>query len=591
VGDFNGDGFPDVAVADNGFSSAAALVNDQMWSGPTYLAMSGFPSATTAGLTHGFTITVENSFGQVIPSYTGTVRFTSTDPQAVLPTDYTFNAGDQGVDAFTATLKTAGTQTITATDTANANLTGSETASVNPAAASTIVAFGHYPVAYTSQSGELSVGFQAFDPYGNGAVGSTFNICVSDPLATFPSPLTVYRSDGVLAFVVSLVTVGAQTLTVTEATNPNVTRSVGINVGPWCAINAPSTQQVPTNAIGGPVVEAEVAANEPVIYTLTAGGAGIPTGAIFTFTVDWDEMGSPVQTVTGPSGTTVSHAYTSTNPNGTPYNTTIRMTATYNGFTGGASSTSDGGGPSSPDHPTLPVGFLATIEPDPGAPSQYALVFNVGGGDSLTLSPAANNGVVKLEHINGQTTPITIYAPGNVPFAHLLIYGDSYPHQISLTGGLSVPALIFADGTLDVSGSAADNVLVGQGGNDTLKGGSGRDILIAGTGASTLDAGSGDDILIGGYTTYGNNATALIAIMAEWGRTDADYNTRVAHLLGTQPGGLNGSYLLNASTVLDNGVVDALVGGAGMEWFFAGTSGNNKDIIKNQRNGEVETSI
>jgi hypothetical protein len=581
--DFNGDGYPDLAVADNGSSSVSVLLNDQNWSGATTLIVSGIPPVTTAGV-QSFTITVENSFGQVVRNYTGTVHFTSTDPQAVLPTDYTFNAGDQGVHAFTATLKTAGTQTITAADTADANLTESDTTTVNPAAASTIVAVGNYPMTYSIDSGPFLFIFQAFDPYGNAAVGSTFNISSSDPLATFPSPLTVppYIGAGIFDFDAAFGTVGAQTLAVTEATNPNVTVSVGINVGPWAAVNAPPTQQVPNIGYGGP--DAEVAVNEPVSYTLTAGGGGIPSGAIFTFTVDWGETGIPLQTLTGPSGTTVSHTYTTGG-------THIQITATYNGFTGGFNAGGSAG--SSPPQPVfgLSVGFIATIQPDPGDPSQYALVFHVNGGDSLTLSPTANNGVIKLEHIDGQTTPITINPPGNAPFAHLLIYGDSRPHQISLTGGLAVPALIFADGTLDASGSIANNVLVGQRGNDTLKGGSGRDILIVGAGAGTLDAGGGDDILIGGYSSFDNNIIALLAIMAEWGRTDADYNTRVAHLQGTQSAGLNGSYLLNASTVFDNGVVDLLDGGAGMDWFLVGTSGKNKDMIKNERSGEVVTSI
>jgi hypothetical protein len=153
---------------------------------------------------------------------------------------------------------------------------------------------------------------------------------------------------------------------------------------------------------------------------------------------------------------------------------------------------------------------------------------------------------------------------------------------------LAVPALIFGSATIDASGSVADNILVG-GGYGTLIGGSGRDILIAGKdGPATLDAGSGDDILIGGYTAYDNNIPALLAIMAEWGRTDADYATRVAQLLGTESGGLNGSYLLNTSTVSENGVSDVLNGGTGMYWFFKETT---KDTINNRTTGEVVTRI
>src|SRR5262249_30128576 len=66
----------------------------------------------------GFTVTARDAQGNPFPGYRGTVHFTSSDPQASLPADYTFTAADMGVHTFTATLRTVGTQSITATDTA-----------------------------------------------------------------------------------------------------------------------------------------------------------------------------------------------------------------------------------------------------------------------------------------------------------------------------------------------------------------------------------------------------------------------------------------------------------------------------------------
>src|SRR5205814_544258 len=82
----------------------------------TRLAVSGYPSPTTAGTVHAFTVTVTDAFGNVRTNYTGKIHFTSSDPRAALPADYSFTAADQGRHTFAATLKTAGTQTITATD-------------------------------------------------------------------------------------------------------------------------------------------------------------------------------------------------------------------------------------------------------------------------------------------------------------------------------------------------------------------------------------------------------------------------------------------------------------------------------------------
>ena len=73
--------------------------------------------------------------GSIDTGYTGTVHFSSSDGQAGLPADYTFTTADAGVHMFSAMLKTAGTQSITATDTTTASDTGSETGiAVNPAA-------------------------------------------------------------------------------------------------------------------------------------------------------------------------------------------------------------------------------------------------------------------------------------------------------------------------------------------------------------------------------------------------------------------------------------------------------------------------
>ena len=70
-------------------------------------------------------MTARDAFGNTATGYTGTVHFTSSDAQATLPADYTFTAGDTGVHTFTATLKTAGTQSLTATDTVDSSITGS----------------------------------------------------------------------------------------------------------------------------------------------------------------------------------------------------------------------------------------------------------------------------------------------------------------------------------------------------------------------------------------------------------------------------------------------------------------------------------
>ncbi len=80
-------------------------------------SVTGFPSATTAGATETITVTARNADDSTDTGYLGTVHFTRSDAQAVLPVNYTFTTADQGVHTFTVTLKTAGSRSITATDT------------------------------------------------------------------------------------------------------------------------------------------------------------------------------------------------------------------------------------------------------------------------------------------------------------------------------------------------------------------------------------------------------------------------------------------------------------------------------------------
>jgi Ca2+-binding RTX toxin-like protein len=144
-----------------------------------------------------------------------------------------------------------------------------------------------------------------------------------------------------------------------------------------------------------------------------------------------------------------------------------------------------------------------------------------------------------------------------------------------------------------LAGNSGSNVLIGGGGNDTLSGSSGRDLLFGGSGADILRGGAGDDILAGGLATYFNEATkslnrsALDKIMEEWGRTDADYATRVSHLQAGGAGSLNDPNLLNTSTVSnDAGAIDQLFGEGDTDWFLV-SLGDTHDAVS----GEIVTAL
>src|SRR5262249_56295457 len=96
-------------------------------------------------------------------------------------------------------------------------------------------------------------------------------------------------------------------------------------------------------------------------------------------------------------------------------------------------------------------------------------------------------------------------------------------------------------------------------------------------------------IIIGNSTDFDANLNALNAVMAEWGRTDADYTTRVNHLNGSAGGGLNGGYFLNSASVHDDAALDQLYGEAGLDWFFYTAGGSNKDKLNDLGFGEGTT--
>ena len=70
--------------------------------------------------------------GKVNAGYRGTVVLIPTDAQAALPAQYTFKSADKGVHSFPVTLKTNGSQQVTATDAAASPYTGSQTVTVSP---------------------------------------------------------------------------------------------------------------------------------------------------------------------------------------------------------------------------------------------------------------------------------------------------------------------------------------------------------------------------------------------------------------------------------------------------------------------------
>jgi hypothetical protein len=526
-----------------------------------HLIISRYALTTTAGTSQTFKVTVQDLYGNTITGYTGTTTFSSTDAQAILPTNYTFTSADAGMHTFSATLKTVGSRSLTAKDAANAGIAAATSVgiTVNPAATSQLLITGFPLSLLPGGSGNFTV--TAKDAFGNTtpAYTGTLKFTSSDLVAVLPANYTFTSTDaGVHIFNATLKTPGVQSISATDTVNAAIT-------GTQTGINVVSVQ--PTAGISGP---SSGVPGQPLTFTLSAVESGLPASTVYSFSVQWGD-GSPVQTLSGLSGLQVNHAFLNAGVS------TINLTVT-----------DPSGNPSAPAPLAVTLSPVLT-ETDPYNSTLTAVfVGGTTGADTIAITPVAANGIqVAMNFVNYGSF---------YPTGHVIAYGQGGDDiiktaAVTINGVLTyvtVPAIFFGgDGndTLNGMGSSANNVLVGGAGANLLVGGQGRDVLIGGSGTSTLRAGSGGDILIGGTTSFDNNATALAAVLAEWSRTDADYATRIAHL--TTGGGLNGSVLLNSTTVQNNGLADSLSGGAGLDWFFAGVL----DVLVNKATGENVTSI
>jgi hypothetical protein len=157
AGDLNGDGLPELITSNSNCGSLTVL------STPTRAV--GFHTtvtpATTAGHAVVVTVSAVDAAGRLAPWFGGSVKLTSTDPQAALPPAYTYTTAAHGTHRFLVTLKTAGSQDIVAH---LGTVTGTATVDVSPATATHLVV--RAPTAATAGS-PFDVTVVAADPFGN----------------------------------------------------------------------------------------------------------------------------------------------------------------------------------------------------------------------------------------------------------------------------------------------------------------------------------------------------------------------------------------------------------------------------------------
>ena len=290
------------------------------------------PGSVNAGSAFSVTVTAQDINNSTVTDYTGTVHFTSSDGQAVLPVDYTFVAGDNGVHVFNnVILGTLGSQTVTATDAA-ASLTGTSAGiTVNPGAAT------HFNVtgapANIIAGNAFSITVTAKDSFNNTATGyaGTVRFTSGDPQAVLPGNSTLASGVGTFPSV-TLKTAGPRTVIATDTVTGSITGASSVINVSNAAASKYSMTSPPTATEGAPFTVRLVAQDQfnntaknyagTVHFTTTdaAGGVIVPGDYIFLagdngqkmFTNAFKLQTAGAQSITAKD--TVTSSITATNP-------------------------------------------------------------------------------------------------------------------------------------------------------------------------------------------------------------------------------------------------------------------------------------
>jgi hypothetical protein len=418
----------------------------------THFNVSAVASAT-AGAAFSVTVTALDQNNQTVTGYTGTVHFTSSDGSAILPANYTFVAGDNGVHTFTngVTLKKAGNQTVTVSDASATSISGSAAVTVTAANPDHLV-FSQQPTnAVAGSAISPAVTVQVLDLYGN-LVASDQTDAVSVALGANPGggtlggTTTATVSNGVASFgSLSINKTGTgYTLKATSGSLGAATSST-FNIAPGTASQLAFGQQ-PTNTPAGSTISPAV-----TVQILDANGNVVTTDNSDAVTIG---LGA------NPGGGTLSGTLTVTAQNGLASFSSLSISTPGTGYTLTATSGSLAGATSATFNVTQagthlffgqqPTDTVAGSSISPAVTVQVLdsnnTVVTTDNSDNITLAIGTNAGGGTL----GGTTTVTVSA-GVATFGNL---------SINKTG--SGYTLVASSGNLNGATSTSFNVTPGQ---------------------------------------------------------------------------------------------------------------------------------
>jgi beta-lactamase superfamily II metal-dependent hydrolase len=397
------------------------------------------PANVTNGVAFNVTVTALDVSNATVPSYTGTVHFTSSSA-GTLPGDYTFTGGDAGAHTFSVTLTSNGARTITATDTVTASITGTANTTVLAAPAT------HFTVtapANVTAGTAFSVSVTALDASNATVTGYTGTVhFTSSSASMLPGDYTFTGGDaGAHTFSVTLTSTGSQSITATDTVTASITGSANTTVAAAPAthfsVSAPAnvTNGVPfsvtvtaldfaNGTVAGYTGTAHVTSTSagtlPSDYTFTGGDAGVHTFSV-TLTSNGSRTITGTDTVTasitGSANTTVLAApathYSVSAPGtfvpGTPFNVTVTAlnasNATVTGYAGTVHFTTSAGSS------TLPADY-AFVAGDNGAHT-FSVTLNATGVQTITATDTVTASITGSASTSGVCPPVAAPAASN----------------------------------------------------------------------------------------------------------------------------------------------------------------------------------
>ncbi len=379
-----------------------------------------------------------------VPTYVGTVNLTTSDSKGTLsvtsitfpfsPSASTPANGNATPPMFTATFATAGTQSITATDSVNSSLTGS--VSTNVVAPDVATHFGLMLPSSVPTGSPVTVGIVALDAKNNPVPNymGTVNLSTSDTGAKLSATSVTFKPNSPpVTFTVTFATTGSQTIMATDSSNASLTGTINATVTAAKVVTPDVAThfglQLPPNAPNGSPVTVGIVAldanNNPVpTYTGTVNLTTTDSKAVLsatsitlqantpnTFTVTFATAGSEsvmatdsqTSSITGTANTTVAAANVATHfgfmlppnvPTGSPpitvglvaLNAQNQPVPNYTGSV--VIATSD----TKAVVPTSPVKFVQGV-------AQIQVTFGTAGPQTLTVTDTSNSSLTSTENL------------------------------------------------------------------------------------------------------------------------------------------------------------------------------------------------